>query len=220
MVQYTTCPEEKIALRKKFSHFLARGKLIEEGVQRRIVQARCDHLAAFALVRELLAPAALIVLGAVLLFNPDSASALISKLLGWCVIAFAIGFGIAAIASDTGKMGKGITAVILAVVGGWLTNNPLALAAWIGRLVGIFLVVDGVQDILHLRSQGQRFVLPLIATVVGAVLILLPMTTTRLVFSVCGAVVLFIGIIMLLDRLRGKKQLRSGDSDIIDVDAL
>lgn len=174
----------------------------------------------FALVRELLAPAALIVLGAVLLFNPDSASALISKLLGWCVIAFAIGFGIAAIASDTGKMGKGITAVILAVVGGWLTNNPLALAAWIGRLVGIFLVVDGVQDILHLRSQGQRFVLPLIATVVGAVLILLPMTTTRLVFSVCGAVVLFIGILMLLDRLRGKKQLRSGDSDIIDVDAL
>ena len=36
----------------------------------------------FAYVRLLWAPVALIVLGAVLLFNPDSASALISKVLG------------------------------------------------------------------------------------------------------------------------------------------
>ena len=57
----------------------------------------------FSLVRELFAPVALILLGALLLFNPDSASALISKLLGWGLIAFAIGFGIAAIASQNGR---------------------------------------------------------------------------------------------------------------------
>ena len=34
----------------------------------------------FSLIRELFAPVALILLGALLLFNPDSASALISKL--------------------------------------------------------------------------------------------------------------------------------------------
>ena len=102
-------------------------------------------------------------------------------------------------------------------MGGWLTNNPLALAAWVGRFVGILLVVDGIQDIIHLKNQGQRFALSLIVTVVGAVLILLPMTTTRLVFSLCGGVVLIIGIVMLLDRLKGRKQLNSGDSNIIDA---
>lgn len=171
----------------------------------------------FSLIRELFAPVALMLLGALLLFNPDSASALISKLLGYGLITVAIGFGIAAIASPMGRTGKSVTAVILAVVGGWLTSNPLALAAWVGRFVGILLVVDGIQDILHMKAQGQRFFLPLLAALVGAVLVLLPMTTTRLVFSLCGAVVLIIGIVMLLDRLKGRKQLNSGDSDIIDA---
>lgn len=170
----------------------------------------------FSLIGLLWAPVALIILGAVLIFNPDSASALISRVLGWILIAFAIGFGIAALSADSGKVGKGITAVILAVAGGWLSNNPLALAAWIGRIVGILLVVDGMQDILRLKSEGQRFLLPLIVTVVGAVLILLPLTTTRLVFSLCGVVVLIIGIVMLLDRLKGRKRL-NGDSNIIDA---
>lgn len=171
----------------------------------------------FSLIRELFAPVALILLGALLLFNPDSASVLIAKLLGWGMIAFAIGFGFAAVSSPNGRTGKTIAAVTLAVVGGWLTSNPLALAAWIGRLVGILLVVDGVQDLIRLKHQGQRFVLPLIVTAVGAVLILLPMTTTRLVFSLCGGVVLVIGIVMLLDRLKNRKQLEGGNSDIIDA---
>ncbi len=170
----------------------------------------------FYYVGLLWAPVALMLLGLILLFNPDSASALISKLLGWVVIAFGIGFGIAAIFGDTGKVGKGIAAVVLAVVGGWLTSNPLALAAWIGRFVGILLVIDGLQDIRNLRSQGMTFRLPLIVTIVGAVLILLPMTTTRLVFSACGAVVLAIGGYMLYDRLRGHKRI-GGSDDIIDA---
>ncbi len=171
----------------------------------------------FSLIRELFAPVALILLGALLLFNPDSASALISKLLGYSLIAVAVGFGIAAIASPNGRTGKSVTAVVLAIVGGWLTNNPLALAAWVGRIVGILLVVDGLQDMIHLRGQGQRFALPVLATLVGAVLILLPLTTTRLVFSLCGIVVLIIGIVMLLDRLKGRKRISGGDDNIVDA---
>lgn len=171
----------------------------------------------FRLFGLLWAPVGLIVLGLVLLFNPDSASALISKLLGWALIAFGIGFGVSAVVSETGRAGKVTAAIVLAVVGGWLTRNPLALAAWVGRIIGLLLVIDGVQDMLQLRSRGQRFVLPLVATVVGAVLILLPMTTTRLVFSLCGGVVLIIGIVMLIDRLRGQKRLDGGKSDIIDA---
>ena len=171
----------------------------------------------FPLIRELFAPVALILLGALLLFNPDSASALISKLLGWIIVLCAIGFGITAIVDPGKRTGKAIAAVALAMVGGWLTKNPLALAAWVGRIVGILLVVDGVQDMIHLRGQGHRFALPMLATLVGAVLILLPLTTTRLVFSLCGAVVLIIGIVMLLDRLKSRKRLSGGDDNIVDA---
>lgn len=170
----------------------------------------------FSYIRLLWAPAALMLLGVILLFNPDSASVLISKLLGSLLILIGIGFGIAAITGDQGKVSKGITAVILAVAGGWLTRNPLALAAWFGRIVGIILLLNGIQDMRSMRAMGKRFALPGLVTLVGLILILLPMTTTRLVFSVCGVVVLILGGIMLLDRLRSKR-LDSGDDKIVDA---
>ena len=170
----------------------------------------------FSYIRLLWAPAALMILGVILLFNPDSASALISKLLGSVLILVGIGFGISAIAGERGRVSKGITAVILAVAGGWLTRNPLALAAWFGRIVGIVLLLDGIQDMRTMRAMGKRFALPSLVALVGLVLILLPMTTTRLVFSVCGVVVLILGGIMLLDRLRSKR-LDSGNDKIVDA---
>lgn len=170
----------------------------------------------FGYIRLLWAPVALMVLGVILLFNPDSASVLISKLLGGLLIAVGIGFGISAIAETHGKVRKGMVAVILAVIGGWLTRNPLFLAAWFGRIVGVLLLINSIQDIAQLRSQGKRFALPGLVTLVGAVLILLPMTTTRLVFSFCGIVILVLGVLMLLDRLRTKR-LDGNDSNIIDA---
>ncbi len=53
---------------------------------------------------------------------------------------------------------------------------------------------------------------------VGLILLLLPMTTSRLVFSLCGLVVLGLGIVMLLERLRLRRLLDEGDDpDIIDA---
>lgn len=169
------------------------------------------------LVKMLLAPVLVIVLGLILIVNPDSASALISKILGWVIILVGIAFGLSAIFNESGRIGKAICAVALAVVGGWLVQNPLALAAWIGRIIGVLLVIDGVEDIIELRRQGASFLLPLIITIVGAVLILMPMTTSRVVFSLCGVVVLLIGIGMLIERLKGKKRLNGPKDDIIDA---
>jgi hypothetical protein len=47
--------------------------------------------------------------------------------------------------------------------------------------------------------------------------VVLPMTTSRLVFSLCGVVVLLIGIGMLVDRLKHTKYLDKGDGNIIDA---
>ena len=43
------------------------------------------------------------------------------------------------------------------------------------------------------------------------------MALSRLVFSLCGLVVLFIGIGMLTDQLKSRKRLTKGDDNIIDA---
>ena len=171
----------------------------------------------FSLIRLILAPALVILLGLVLIWNPDSATALISKILGWILICIAVGIGLSAVFQESGRVGKGIAAVLFALAGGWLVRNPLALAAWIGRFVGVLLVIDGLQDIANLRRAGRRFMMPLIATAVGVILVVMPMATSRLVFTLCGVVVLVIGVGMLLERLKGKKRLETPKDDIIDA---
>ena len=142
----------------------------------------------WSLVRLLASPVALIVLGLVLLFRPDSASALVATILGWCLLAAGIVLAVAAIAVRESTAVKVLGAVACLAMGIWLLKNPLMLAAGIGRLVGI-------------------------------VLIILPMTTSRLVFSLCGLVVLVVGITMLIDRLRFRR-LMGGDDDPNIIDAL
>lgn len=168
-------------------------------------------------IRLFLAPVLVMLLGLILIVNPDSATALISKVLGTIIIVIGIGFGIGAIVNAKGRTARAITAVVMAVAGGWLVNNPLALAAWIGRFIGVLLVIDGLQDIIELRKFGKSFLLPLIIAVVGAVLVVMPLTTSRLVFTLCGIVVLIIGAAMLFDRLKTRPRLKSAD-DIIDAE--
>ena len=167
-------------------------------------------------IRLFLAPVLVMLLGLILIVNPDSATVLISKILGGVIILIGIGAGIAAIFNKKGRTAKAITAVVMAFVGGWLVNNPLALAAWLGRFIGVLLVIDGLQDIAELRRFGKSFLMPLIVAIVGVVLILMPMTTSRLVFTLCGVVVLIIGAAMLLDRIKSKPRLKS--SDIVDAE--
>ena len=173
----------------------------------------------FGKIQLLLTPVLIIILGLVLIFCPDSASALIAKLMGWILGLVAIGFGISALCSSAGRTGKVVAAIVCALIGGWLGNNPLVLAAWFGRIIGIVLVLDGVQDIGNNRAQGKRYIMPLIVTVVGAVLVVLPMTASRLIFSALGVVVVILGVSMLLDRIRGNKRLNPPDDPNI-IDAL
>ena len=167
---------------------------------------------------NLLPPVLLMLLGLVLVVNPDSASALVAMLLGWVLIIAAIGCGISAIASERGRILKTAAAVGFAVIGGWLHANPLLLAAWIGRFVGLLLIIDGLQDLAWNRSHGRSILFPAITGAIGAILLLLPLTTSRLIFTLCGIVVMVMGFIMLLQRLPGRKFLdEPEDPNIIDA---
>ena len=170
------------------------------------------------LLVQLASPVAVILLGLVLILCPDTATALISRILGWILTLIGIGVGSFAIIDREHAIRKGITAVAFACVGGWLTANPLVLAAWIGRMLGLFIAFRGIRDLMLCASRGYSRLLALITAAVGVILILLPLTTSRLVFSICGVVVLGLGIGMLVDRLKQMRYLPGGkDSNIIDA---
>ena len=166
---------------------------------------------------QLASPIAVILLGLLLVINPDSASILIARIVGWILTLTGIGFGIAAILDREHAIRKGAVAVLFACVGGTLSAKPLLLAAFIGRIIGVLIVSRGIRDLMISRSYGYSRILALITTAAGAVLVVLPLTTSRLVFSVCGLVVLFIGIGMLADRLKHRRYLHGGDNNIIDA---
>lgn len=168
------------------------------------------------LVYELASPAAMILAGVLLVFCPDAASALVSRLLGWAMTLVGIGFGISAIVNRSKAISRGITAVGLACIGGFLTANPLSLAAFVGKIIGLLVLLRGLRELFLSRSRGYGQLLALVLTVVGGALILLPMTASRLLFSGCGVVLLVAGVLMLLDKLR-RRQLPPGKQDIIDA---
>lgn len=171
-----------------------------------------------SLVYQLSYPIGLMVLGLILLINPDTASALIARILGWLLTLVGIGIGIAAIADRRGAIGKGFTAVGFVCVGGWLLAHPLILAAGMGRFLGILLLLRGLRDLKLRYQEGRSNLLAIITTAAGVILMVLPMTTSRLLFRLCGAAILAIGIALLLDRLKNQRYLDDGgDPNIIDA---
>lgn len=173
----------------------------------------------FSNIQLFLAPLLVIALGLLLLINPDSASVLLSRLIGGLLSLLGIGVGVSALFSDRKRVGKLICALLLFACGGILSANPLLLASFAGRIVGLLLLADGVGDLIQARRRGIRFLMPLIVTVLGGILVLMPMTASRLVFSLCGLLVAITGICMLLDRVRHRR-LPGSDHDPNIIDAL
>ena len=172
-----------------------------------------------SLIQLLLVPALLILLGLILVLNPDTASALISKLLGYALTLGAVGTGLAAVFSHSGKARKAVCAVVLAMVGGWLMMHPLWLTAWVSRFLGILIMVNSGMDLVYALKCKRNVIFHAAATAIGALLVLMPMSASRLVFTLCGVAVLVIGGVMLLDRIRGRRWLQEGDDPNI-IDAL
>lgn len=170
-----------------------------------------------ARIQLLLTPILVILLGAVLVFRPDSMSALVAKILGYILVAAGILFGVSAVSNKDNLASKVVSALACVFIGGWLLKNPLRLAAGIGRIIGILMALRGVRDLRAASIQGHGTAYALVTAVVGVLLVIMPMTASRLVMAVCGIVVVLLGIAMLLDRLRYQGYPHTDDSNIIDA---
>ncbi len=164
-------------------------------------------------------PLLLIVLGGVLALCPDVLSFLISRFLGWGIGLAGMGFLAAALLGRRGTFSKILWAMFAFAIGGYLIRHPLALASNLGMFLGIGLVIRGSRDVRVSRRGGFGRVLGIATVVLGAVLVLAPMTATRLVFSLCGVAMIVIGIVTGFERLRGRRYLEGGDDPNI-IDAL
>lgn len=170
-----------------------------------------------SLAYQLSYPVGLMVLGLIPLISPDTASALIARLLGWMLTLVGAGIGIAALIDRRGTVGKGFTALGFLCAGGWLLTRPLLLAAGMGRFLGMMLLLRGLRDLKLRHQEGRSNLLAVITTAAGAILLLLPMTTSRLLLRLCGAAVFAIGAAMVLDRLKDRRYLDRRDDRIIDA---
>ena len=174
------------------------------------------------MLRLLAGPALTVILGLILLLSPDSASALVGKLLGWVAvfIALAEAFG--------GGKRSAVKAVIFGIIGVLILRDPLYVAKFLGRVLGIVLFMWGFGGIRRSwRIHGGRLtmtpgtVFSAVAALIGLVLFFVPMTTSRLVLSGIGILLIGLGVAEGCNRLREKKQLEEPhDPNIIDVEKL
>lgn len=168
-------------------------------------------------ISTFLMPGLLAFLGLSLLIDPNWAAALVSKVLGWALIACGV---ISAIVTITGwpvnRISRILITVLLLGVGIYLSRNPLALAANIGKLIGIFLVIQGGVGLLD--NRGARAI-SAITLAAGIFLLLFPLTLSSLVFRLCGAALLVLSVSNILARLRIVKSLKEPDDpNIIDAE--
>ena len=156
-------------------------------------------------------PVTLMVFGLLLLIFPDTASVIIAYGVGGVLLAAGIFMGICALLDR--QVSKGFWALACLSLGGALMGRPLLLARNVGHFLGILLAIEGGSC---LRRGSKGFGTALL--IAAAVLMFSPMTLSRLVFSLCGAVVLIMGAVMLLRQLKQLRYLPQGkDRNIIDA---
>lgn len=165
------------------------------------------------LITTFATPTLMIILSLVLMFSPDSAAALVGRVLGWGLTVCGIAVAAATFLDRRFTAGRLLAGLVLLAGGTWLLRNPLVLAAGLGRFVGLVLLVRGGRDFVNSAIVGGR-ALSLVTAVLGLVLILLPMTTSRIVFTLLGVLILITAVSELLQRLKSR---RGGKPDIIDA---
>lgn len=168
-------------------------------------------------------PALQLLLGLLLLLNPDAAVAVIFRILGWLLVAVAAGLTISLVGDRVRSPGRVIGALICGIGGIYLTRNPLALVAGTGKVLGIVLILRGLAGLFQesrcAARQAGRILPELPALILGIFLLLSPMSPSRLILGIVG-VVLILGAVGKIFSVKGDLLgiREPEDPNIIDAD--
>lgn len=160
----------------------------------------------------------MILCGAVLLLFPNSAVALVTKLLAWILVIAGVYNVIKNLTGKTGDVKSWVFAVLYLAVGGYMLSHPLVISELVGRVLGLILVVQGLGDLR--RSQyGAAKALGGLTLAGGIVLMLIPRTLVNTLLALVGLVLIVVGVINCLGKLRlGGRLEEHNDPSIIDAD--
>ena len=161
--------------------------------------------------------------GVILVLKPDTASALLSAVAGWGLIAAGVAALIAGFAGDLG-VGSVVTGAVLLLSGSWLHRNPLMIASVLGFVVGFLVLRQGLRamkDAQRSKRSGGLWipggVLAVIEALIGVRLMLSPLSISRLVLTVAGLALIVCGACNLVARYKSTRYIPKPNG-IIDAD--
>ena len=163
-----------------------------------------------------------ILCGVILVMRPDTASALLSAVAGWALIAAGVA---ALIAGFTGSSGGSIvTGAVLLMAGAWLHRNPLMIASVIGFVAGFWVLRQGLKamkDAQRSKRNGGLWipgaVLAVLEALIGVRLMLSPLSISRMVLSIGGLALIAIGACTLAAHYKSTRYIPE-PGGIIDAD--
>ena len=153
------------------------------------------------------------VAGLALLLYPDGATALMTSLLGWILVAYGAAKLIVPVTnrrrvSSVDWVWNGLC-ILAGVV---LLSRPLILADLLGRVLGVMILAEGLR-----RLRDGMDLRDLLSIGAGVILLFLPRTLTNTVLALVGVALMIVGIINIVSRVRQWQCLEDGDPNIIDA---
>ena len=165
----------------------------------------------------------MIVFGILLAMNPDIASAMVSTVLGWIIIAAGVAMLISGF-TNSRDMGSILIGALLLVAGSWLHRHPMMIASVLGVVLGIVVLKQGWQaskDAQRIKRGGGMWipgaVLAAAELLIGVRLIFSPLSISRLVLTVAGIAMVVCGVCNLVAYHKSTQYI-PGAGHIIDAD--
>ena len=153
--------------------------------------------------------------GLVLTFNPEGATALVTKFLGWAlVIIFALKLIKLAVGDRLHWGRDAFYSGACMCVGLILLAKPMIVANLIGRTIGIILMIWG----LSAMKDGYSKLVAAITAAVGLVLVCIPATLTNTLLTLCGLLMVAIAMVNIIAVFKARKRLNGNDDpNIVDA---
>ncbi len=165
----------------------------------------------------------LILCGMALAVKPDLASAAVSAVLGWVLIAGGV---VTLLVGFWGHLGLGtlVSGGLLLAAGAWIHRNPLMIATVIGLVLGGLLLSQGFEaamDAMRMKRRGGWWVsgavMAVLMAVLGIRMLLSPLGISRLAMRLAGLTMVICGISNIIGHDRVKKAYYA-NSSIVDAE--
>ena len=153
--------------------------------------------------------------GLVLTFNPEGATMLVTKLIGWAMVIICALKLIKLAVGDRLHWGRdAFYSGCCLAVGLILLAKPMLIANLIGRTMGIILLAWGLNALKENRGKPTA----ILTAVAGVVLVCIPASLTNTLLTICGLIMVAIAVVNILSNVRTCRRITGReDPNIIDA---